>query len=106
MFDDVDQEPGRAAGRLLGHPGVDRARAAQHLVRTVGLQPERFARIRDEAVAAALSDGVSLHRIAEALEVAPADVQRMSREHELREESSGRPGRGGEPARGTVTGSS
>lgn len=106
MSDDADQDPGQAAGRLLGHPGVDRARAAQHLVRTVGHQPERFARMRDEAVAAALSDGVSLDRIAEALEVPPADVQRMSREHALREESSARPGSRGEPARGTVTGSS
>jgi hypothetical protein len=79
VFHDADH-PGPAAD-VVGHPAVDRARAAQHLVRTIDHQPERFARIRDEAVAVALRDGVALHRIAEALDVLPADVQRMSRDH-------------------------
>ncbi|GAA2165628.1 hypothetical protein FHX52_0844 [Humibacillus xanthopallidus] len=73
-----------AAAELGGHPAVDRARAAHHLVRTIGYQPERFARMRDEAVHAALRDGVALDRLAEALDVRPAEVQRMSHEHVLR----------------------
>lgn len=55
--DDADYAPGPAATELMGHPTVDRARAAQHLVRTMEYQPERFARMRDEAVTAALTDG-------------------------------------------------
>ena len=71
----------RAVTDLMGHPAVDRARAAQHLVRTVGYQPERFARMRDEAVHAALADGVAPRRIAEALEVLEEEVLRMSHDH-------------------------
>ena len=95
-----------AVTEIEGHPAVDRARAAQHLVRTIGYQPERFARMRDEAVHAALGDGVAPHRIAEALEVLPAEVQQMSRDHALRGGSRDRPGAGGRSALGPVTGSS
>lgn len=90
LDDDDDDAPGLTATGLLGHPAVDRARAAHHLVRTVGHQPERFARMRDEAVAAALRDGVSVQRVAQALDVLPADVQRMSRDHGLRTPAAGR----------------
>lgn len=83
MLDDADH-PGLAATELLGHPAVDRARAAQHLVRTIDYQPERFARIRDEAVVVALRDGVALRRIAQALDLLPEDIQRMARNHEPR----------------------
>jgi hypothetical protein len=89
VFHDVDH-PGPAAKDVVGHPAVDRARAAQHLVRTIDHQPERFARIRDEAVAVALRDGVALHRIAEALDVPPVDVQQMSRDHVRLDPSFGR----------------
>ena len=77
----------RGQAELLGHPAVDRARAAQHLVRTVGYHPERFARMRDEAVCAALGDGVTLERLASALDVLPADVQRMASDHALARDS-------------------
>lgn len=63
---------------------MDRARAAQHLVRTMGYQPERFARMRDQAVHVALTDGVAVDRLAEALGVRPEQVRQMAREHVLR----------------------
>ena len=63
---------------------MDRARAAQHLVRTIGYQPERFARMRDQAVHVALTDGVAVDRLAEALDVRPEQVRQMAREHVLR----------------------
>lgn len=69
-----------AAAELRGHPAVDRARAAtQHLLRTIGYQPERFARMRNDAVHVALTDGVAVDRLADALDALPASVQRMSR---------------------------
>jgi hypothetical protein len=86
----ADDGPGQATTELLGHPAVDRARAAQHLVRTIDYQPERFALIRDESVAEALRDGVAPHRIAEALDLLPTDIHRMSRDHVRRTRSFGR----------------
>jgi hypothetical protein len=79
--DAEDASPVVAATELRGHPAVDRARAAQHLVRTVMYQPERFAVMRDQAVHAALADGVAPQRLALELEVDITEVQQMAQAH-------------------------